>query len=64
MEEIERLTYTIEEAGAALGLSRPSAYLAAKRKELPTIRLGRRIVVPKAALEKMLANAGQPVKPH
>ncbi len=55
----EKLTYDIEEAGRLLGLSRPSAYLAAKRGEIPTLRLGRRLVVPKSALEKMLANAWQ-----
>lgn len=59
-EQQEKLTYDIEEAGRLLGLSRPSAYLAAKRGQIPTLRLGHRLVVPKAALEKMLANAGAP----
>ena len=58
MEE-KKLTYDIETAGRLLGLSRPSAYLAAKRGQIPTLRIGRRLVVPIAALEKLLANAGQ-----
>jgi hypothetical protein len=57
MEE-KKLTYDIETAGRLLGLSRPSAYLAAKRGQIPTLRLGHRLVVPVAALMKMLENAG------
>lgn len=36
------------------GLCRNSAYSAAARGDLPTIRLGRRLVVPVAALRRML----------
>jgi len=38
-----------DEAGELLGISRASAYGLVARGELPVIRLGRRIVVPKAA---------------
>lgn len=55
----EKLVYSVETAGELLGLSRPSAYLAVKRGEIPVIRFGRRLVVPKAALDRMLADAGQ-----
>ncbi len=41
-----RLTISVEEAAALLGLGRTAAYEAARRGELPTRRLGRRIVVP------------------
>ena len=54
----ERLTYTVEEAGRLLGLSRNSTYEAARTGELPTIRLGRRVLVPRAALERLLESAG------
>jgi excisionase family DNA binding protein len=47
-------TISIEDAGKILGYSRNSAYEAAKNGELPTIRLGRKLRVPRAALEKML----------
>jgi excisionase family DNA binding protein len=40
--------YTVPEAGRLLGLSRNGAYEAAKRGDIPTIRVGRRLVVPKA----------------
>jgi excisionase family DNA binding protein len=47
LEALEgRLTVTVEEAAAVLGLGRSAAYEAARRGEIPTRRLGRRIVVP------------------
>lgn len=55
----EKLTHTVEEAGRLLGLSRNSAYAAAHTGELPTIRLGKRLLVPKAALERLLESAGE-----
>lgn len=56
---MERLTRTVEEAAAILGISRPSAYEAVRRGEIPSVRIGRRLLVPNAALAKMLAAAGQ-----
>lgn len=58
--EAEKLVYTIAEAGEKLSLSRPSMYLAIQRKSIPFIRVGRRILIPRSALEKFLSNAGQP----
>ena len=49
-------TVSVEIAGAVLGLSRASAYGLARSGDLPTIRMGRRLLVPKAALEKLLAS--------
>ena len=51
----ERLVFTVGEAGELLGISRAFAYELVARGELPVIRLGRRIVVPKAALLAMVA---------
>jgi excisionase family DNA binding protein len=51
----DRLVVSVAEAGRLLGVSRAFAYELAARGELPTIRLGRRIVVPNVAL---LAIAG------
>ena len=50
----ERLTYTVEEAARLIGISRNSAYEAARRGEIPTIRIGRRILVPRSRLEAMM----------
>ncbi len=49
-----RLTLTVEEAAQLLGISRALGYELVGRGELPSIRLGRRIVVPREALEVML----------
>jgi excisionase family DNA binding protein len=50
----ERLTLTVEEAGELLGISRALAYEMARTGQLPTLRFGKRIVVPKKAIESML----------
>lgn len=53
----QRLTLTVEEAAIRLGISRPTAYEAVKSGALPHIKLGRRILVPVQALERMLNQA-------
>ena len=50
-----RMSCTVPEAGRIIGVSRNSAYLAAKRGELPTVRIGRRLLVPLPALMEMLS---------
>jgi excisionase family DNA binding protein len=50
----EALTISVPEAGKRLGLSRNSAYQAAKKGELPVIRIGRRLLVSVFALDEML----------
>jgi excisionase family DNA binding protein len=56
---MERQTLTVTEAGEVLGLSRNAAYDAAKRGDLPVIRFGKRLLVPRAALERLLDGADQ-----
>lgn len=53
----ERLTYCIDEVAKVLGVGRNQAYLAARSGQLPTIRIGKRILVPRVALTEMLSNA-------
>lgn len=53
--EQENLTMTVEEAAAALNISRSLAYEAARDGRLPCIRIGRRLLISRCALEKMLA---------
>jgi excisionase family DNA binding protein len=52
--EIVRQTLTVEEAAQILGIGRTLAFEMARRGDLPALRLGRRLVVPRAALERML----------
>ena len=59
-EKAERLTMTVEEAGAALGISRATAYTLANAGRLPVIRISdRRWIVPKKALDELLASANK-----
>jgi hypothetical protein len=51
---VTRLTYDVPEAGKMAGLGRNAAYDAARRGEIPTIKLGRRQLVPKVAWDRIL----------
>jgi excisionase family DNA binding protein len=55
LTSLERRTYSVEEAGRLLGVGRNQAYSAARDGQIPTIRIGNRVLVPKAALDRMLA---------
>jgi excisionase family DNA binding protein len=58
---LECRTIKIEEAGKVLGISRNTAYEAARSGELPTIKIGKRLLVPKVALDRLLDSAGQSI---
>ena len=58
MDKEQALTISVERAGELLGLSRNSAYAAARNGELPVVRVGKRLLVPKLRLELMLS--GEP----
>lgn len=45
---------SVSEVAKILNLSRNSAYEGVKRGEIPCIRVGKRLLIPRAALEKML----------
>jgi cytochrome oxidase assembly protein ShyY1 len=55
VSRVERQTYTIEEAAQILGICRALAY---RKGVLPTVRIAGRRLVPKLALERMLAATG------
>jgi excisionase family DNA binding protein len=58
---VERLTLTVPEAARLLGISRMTAYAAVREGALPSLRIGRRVLVPRAALDRLLAEAsGKP----
>mgnify|MGYP000389124821 FL=1 len=59
----ESLVLTIQEAAKILRIGRSAAYEAARTGELPVIQFGRRKLVPRAALEKLLMNAGKDQQP-
>ena len=55
MEQMERRTLSVSEAARVLGISRAHAYDCVRSGELPSITLGRRVVVPRQAIEELLA---------
>ncbi len=56
MDSQNRLTVSVPTAARMLGIGRNSAYEAIRRGELPAARIGRRLVISIAALERFLAN--------
>jgi hypothetical protein len=57
MNDDAPLTITVPEAGKKyFGLSRDASYAAAQRGDIPTIRVGRLLRVPVAAMEQKLGD--------
>lgn len=54
MDSSERLVLSVAEAAELLGISRTLAYELVARHELPSLRLGGRIVVLRRPLERLL----------
>jgi excisionase family DNA binding protein len=48
------MTVSVEEAAGLLGISRALAYELVRRGELPRLRLGRRVVIPRKALREFV----------
>ncbi len=58
MTDTKPRTCSVPEAGRVfLGIGRDASYEAAKRGEIPTIKIGGRVLVPIAALEKLLSDS-------
>jgi excisionase family DNA binding protein len=53
---VPKLTYTVTEAAELLGISRTTAYACVKRGEIPSVTLGRRILISRTQLEQLLAS--------
>ena len=57
--ESEKKAVSVIEAARLLGIGRNLAYDAVARGEIPSIRVGSRILIALASIDKMLAGAGQ-----
>ena len=57
-EQQERLTLTPEECARLLGIGRTACYEAIRVGRIPVVKIGKRYLIPKAALQKMLDAAG------
>lgn len=55
-------TVSVGYAAAALGIGRTTLYNAIQRGEVPVLRIGRRVVVRRSTLARLLADA--PQMPH
>ena len=55
----EKLCVDVPQAARWLGLSRNFTYELVKKGELPSIRFGKRILIPRIALEKRLEKGGE-----
>jgi excisionase family DNA binding protein len=53
---VDKLTLSVEETARLLGIGRNLCYDKVKTGEIPVIKIGRRLLVPRSALEKLLAN--------
>lgn len=51
----DKLTLSVEETAKLLGIGRNLCYDRVKTGEIPVIKIGRRLLVPRSALEKLLA---------
>lgn len=56
---MERLTYSAKEAAQVVGVNYITMLQLAKRPDFPAVWIGRKVVIPKKALEEwLLAQAG------
>ena len=55
--DAERLVMTVQEAWVKLGISRALAYELVRQGRIPSLRLGRRLVVPTRLLMEMVDKA-------
>lgn len=51
---VDRLTYTISEAAQAIGIGRSTIYKLINEGELPIVRLGKRVLIPRASILELL----------
>ena len=57
MEKVKRQTMTVEEAAKRLGIGRNTAYDAVRAGQIPSVKIGKRYLIPRAALERLLEGA-------
>jgi excisionase family DNA binding protein len=58
MLDHDKLTLTVSETASLLGISRAHAYELVARHELPAIRLGRRVLIPRQAIQDLIQGGG------
>ncbi len=59
MTNLEKLTYTPKEMAQVLGLSLTTVFRLIKKKEIPVIRVGRKVLIPKDKLKEWIDKVTQ-----
>ena len=59
MEEGKKQVLTVMEAADLLGISRNTAYEAVAKGQIPSVKIGKRYLIPVVAFERMLQSAAQ-----
>ena len=57
--DYEKAVYTVPQVAQMLGINRNLAYELARRGTLPVIRLGKRLVCPKEAIDRLLSQGSE-----
>ncbi|MFC1964750.1 helix-turn-helix domain-containing protein [Chloroflexota bacterium] len=60
----ESLTLTVTQCAELLGIGRNSAYEAVSKGEIPVIRIGKRLLVPREGLQRLLDGRNQKGVPN
>jgi len=60
MESDERLCWDVSDVSRLLHLSRNSVYLGCIKGEIPHVKIGKRILIPKVQLERLLLSNSRP----
>lgn len=58
----EKMILTVKETAQVLGLSRNSVYQGVLTGQIPCLKVGKRILIPRKALEELLASVGSKPK--
>lgn len=57
----QRPVLTVEQCAELLGISRYLAYKAVRQGEIPSLRIGYRLLIPRVALDRLLAQQAEQV---
>ena len=53
---MDKMTYTVQEAAKAIGVSQAKMYVMARENKVPNIKMGKRVVIPIKAFQAWIEN--------
>jgi excisionase family DNA binding protein len=60
---MKKLTFTVPEVGNILGIGRNLAYDSIRRNEIRAVRIGKRLVVPRSEIQRLLGEPTADMEP-